>query len=164
MFLVDHYIVFHALEKRVFEIHWTELSDLLGEFIDDLCESFTFGSRNPFEPQPFRFNAVLRENSLEQQIPPQSLIIPLLVMAIARMASRDEDSVRAFRECLTTNAGSTRPLHITRIDLTFGAYLMRAVPARSAPVYEHQLHKNPTIFGSNLIAVSLQFPSLSGDR
>ena len=44
--------------------------------------------------------------------------------------------------------GSIRPLHMTRMMRTFGGYLIRAEPARSAARYEHQLHMNPTIFGS----------------
>ena len=49
--------------------------------------------------------------------------------------------------------GSTRPLHITRMMRTFGAYLMRAEPARSAARYEHQLQRKPTIFGSKVSLV-----------
>ena len=33
---------------------------------------------------------------------------------------------------------------------TFGAYLIRAEPARSAARYEHQLQRKPTIFGSKV--------------
>ena len=29
---------------------------------------------------------------------------------------------------------------------------MRLVPARSAPAYEHQLHRNPTMLGSHVAA------------
>jgi hypothetical protein len=32
-----------------------------------------------------------------------------------------------------------------------GADFIRLVPAKSAPVYEHQLHKNPTIRGSKFL-------------
>jgi hypothetical protein len=46
-------------------------------------------------------------------------------------------------------AGSTLPEHIVLIIRIFGDVLRRDTPARSAPEYEHQLHKKPTIFGSN---------------
>ena len=51
--------------------------------------------------------------------------------------------------------GSILPEHITRITLIFEAYFKREVPARSAPVYEHQLHRNDTIVGSNSIFLKL---------
>ena len=41
-----------------------------------------------------------------------------------------------------------------------GADFIRLVPARSAPVYEHQLHKNPMIRGSKvLLFISNSAPS-----
>ena len=58
----------------------------------------------------------------------------------------------------------TRPEHITRIPTILGGYFMRDVPARSAPVYEHQLHKKPIILGSKLMTVSLQFGHKSDRR
>jgi hypothetical protein len=36
---------------------------------------------------------------------------------------------------------------------TFGGYLMRAEPAKSAARYEHQLHRKPTILGSKVFIV-----------
>jgi hypothetical protein len=41
------------------------------------------------------------------------------------------------------------PLHITRMMLTFTGYWTLAVPAASAPAYEHQLQQKATIVGSN---------------
>jgi hypothetical protein len=41
--------------------------------------------------------------------------------------------------------------HITRTILTFGGYCNRVVPARSAPVYVHQLQAIPNILGSKSI-------------
>ena len=52
-----------------------------------------------------------------------------------------------------TNIGSTRPEHMTLIDLRLAGYLVRLVPARSAPAYEHQLQRNPTMLGSNSVMV-----------
>src|SRR5271157_1430895 len=60
------------------------------------------------------------------------------------MSTPSAPEARAF----ITKLGSTRPLHITRMTRTLGAYLMRAVPARSAARYEHQLQQKPTILGS----------------
>src|SRR5208282_5730965 len=60
------------------------------------------------------------------------------------MSTPSAPQARAF----ITKLGSTRPLHITRRTRTLGAYLMRAVPARSAARYEHQLQQKPTILGS----------------
>jgi hypothetical protein len=44
---------------------------------------------------------------------------------------------------------------------TFGGYCILEVPAKSAPVYEHQLQRNATIFGSNSSSdiVNLHFDS-----
>ena len=36
------------------------------------------------------------------------------------------------------SSGSIRPEHITRMMSTLAGYFRRAVPALSAPVYEHQ--------------------------
>jgi hypothetical protein len=35
-----------------------------------------------------------------------------------------------------------------RTTRTLAGYVVCAAPALSAPAYEHQLHKNPTILGS----------------
>src|SRR5271165_5717350 len=45
------------------------------------------------------------------------------------------------------NCGSARPEHMRRMMRTFGAYLSRETPARSAAVYVHQLQKNATMRG-----------------
>jgi len=63
------------------------------------------------------------------------------------MAAGQHDASAPKAKALSTKVGSMRPLHITRMMRTLGAYLMRAVPARSAARYEHQLHMNPTILG-----------------
>src|SRR5512142_2846536 len=48
-----------------------------------------------------------------------------------------------------TKSGLIRLLHGTRTMRTLGDILRRLVPARSAPVYVHQLQTNATTFGSN---------------
>ena len=58
---------------------------------------------------------------------------------------------------LSTKLGSTRPLHIVRMKRTLGEYLIRAVPARSAARYEHQLQTKPMIFGSKVCSVMVDF-------
>ena len=45
-------------------------------------------------------------------------------------------------------------MHITWIDRTFDGYVILLVPARSAPKYEHQLHKKATINGESLFSFS----------
>src|SRR5512137_3076504 len=65
-------------------------------------------------------------------------------------------SWNAFR----MNAGSTLPLHIVLRTRTFGADLIRETPARSAPVYEHQLQRNPMIFGSKAMLFRLSSNAL----
>src|SRR5208283_3426336 len=54
-----------------------------------------------------------------------------------------------------------RLVHITRTTRTFGGYCNLVVPARSAPVYVHQLQAIPNIFGSNDITF-LSVKSLYG--
>ena len=61
------------------------------------------------------------------------------------------------------NLSSALPEHITLINLTLGLYFVRAVPARSAPVYEHQLQKKPTILGSNSSTITIFGQDLSLD-
>src|SRR5208337_3022521 len=53
--------------------------------------------------------------------------------------------------------GSTLPEHMRRMMRKLGADFIRLVPARSAPVYEHQLHKNPTIRGSKFLLFVFNF-------
>src|SRR5512142_2112326 len=50
---------------------------------------------------------------------------------------------------LMMKSGEMRLLHGARMIRTFGDILRRLVPARSAPVYVHQLQTNATTFGSN---------------
>jgi hypothetical protein len=50
--------------------------------------------------------------------------------------------------------GSILPVHITRITRTFGGYWNLETPARSAPAYEHQLHRKATNLGSNAFDMS----------
>src|SRR5512138_2267962 len=50
---------------------------------------------------------------------------------------------------LMMKCGLIRLLHGARTMRTLGAILRRLVPARSAPVYVHQLQTNATTFGSN---------------
>src|SRR5512133_1068639 len=49
---------------------------------------------------------------------------------------------------LMMKSGLIRLLHGVRMIRTFGDILRRLVPARSAPVYVHQLQTNATTFGS----------------
>src|SRR5512147_1848476 len=58
-------------------------------------------------------------------------------------------------------SGLIRLLHGVRMMRTFGDILRRLVPARSAPVYVHQLQTNATIFGSN--AAPATEASVDGD-
>src|SRR5208337_183720 len=53
--------------------------------------------------------------------------------------------------------GSTLPEHMRRMMRKLGAEFIRLVSARSAPVYEHQLHKNPTIRGSKFLLFVFNF-------
>src|SRR5512141_1053947 len=53
---------------------------------------------------------------------------------------------------LMMKRGLIRLLHGARMIRTFGDILRRLVPARSAPVYVHQLQTNATTFGSNAAA------------
>lgn len=48
------------------------------------------------------------------------------------------------------SSGSIRPEHITFTMSTLGGYCMRAVPALSAPVYEHQKQRKPMMRGSQV--------------
>ena len=59
------------------------------------------------------------------------------------------------RNALTTNIGSTRLEHITRITLNEGGICSLLTPAKSAPAYEHQLQRKATILGSNSLATFL---------
>src|SRR5512132_313055 len=52
-------------------------------------------------------------------------------------------------KALMMKSGLIRLLHGARMIRTFGAIFRRLVPARSAPVYVHQLQTNATILGSN---------------
>src|SRR5512138_3073052 len=49
----------------------------------------------------------------------------------------------------TMKSGLIRLLHGVRMIRTFGDILRRIVPARSAPVYVHQLQTKAMTFGSN---------------
>src|SRR5271157_5627003 len=53
---------------------------------------------------------------------------------------------------------------MTRTTRTFGAYLSRVVPARSAARYVHQLQKNATILGSNCAGAAAVSVVVSGIR
>jgi len=50
---------------------------------------------------------------------------------------------------LITKTGLTRLEHMTLMGKMEGGYLSRLVPAKSAPEYEHHLHKKLTIRGMN---------------
>src|SRR5512138_3729288 len=52
-------------------------------------------------------------------------------------------------KALMMKSGLIRLLHGARMIRTFGDILRRLVPARSAPVYVHQLQTKATTFGSN---------------
>jgi hypothetical protein len=47
------------------------------------------------------------------------------------------------------STGSILPVHMTRITRILGGYWNLETPARSAPAYEHQLHRKATNLGSN---------------
>ena len=47
------------------------------------------------------------------------------------------------------STGSILPEHMTRMTRMFGGYWNLETPARSAPAYEHQLHRKATNLGSN---------------
>src|SRR5512138_3125432 len=55
-------------------------------------------------------------------------------------------------KALMMKSGLIRLLHGARMIRTFGDILRRLVPARSAPVYVHQLQTKATTFGSNVAA------------
>ena len=56
------------------------------------------------------------------------------VMAVTGVAAGDQHAVSPQGKHFSTKLGSTRPLHITRMILTRGEYLIRDVPAKSEAV------------------------------
>ena len=54
------------------------------------------------------------------------------IVAVSWMTTRDKDCICPTGKSLKTKCRIQRPEHISRINRTFGAYFMRAVPAISA--------------------------------
>ncbi len=108
-----------------------ELSTRTAATLDDAWSNF-----DPQTPLPpgHPFYVERRENPLDE-----------LIWALRQQVGRAAKYFFAgHRGC----GKSTELLHINRTTRTLGGYCKREVPARSAPVYVHQLHKKATICGS----------------
>ena len=74
----------------------SELADGLGDFVGDIGELLPFAGGYPGEMYAAGFDADVFEQILEHGEAPPSVVVAAEIMAIAGMASGDEDAVPAF--------------------------------------------------------------------
>ena len=71
---------------------------ILDHLVHDALHLVALGSRDPFEAQPLVLDAHRLEQSMDQGHAPQRFVIALLVVAVTRVATADEHTVRAAAE------------------------------------------------------------------
>jgi hypothetical protein len=69
------------------EIQRPQFPDALRELITDLLELRALRRGDPFQTESLLFNAELLEEAGEKPMPPEGLIIALLIMAIAEVTA-----------------------------------------------------------------------------
>ena len=84
---------------------WPEFFQVSYHAADNLSESCTFGCRDPFEPEPFRFKTKILKHQLYCLSPCFRLYITFQVMAVSDMSAADENPIGAFCERVNDKIG-----------------------------------------------------------
>lgn len=95
-------------------MQWTTGSERRRHFPRDGREPLTFGRADPVDAKTLRCDAVLLEERTEKGCTVSCPVVPILIVAISWMATKDQDPLSATLECLedelgvdTTRAGDT---------------------------------------------------------
>src|SRR3990172_5816759 len=83
---------------RRLRAEWPETANLLGELIHHIAQALAFGGGNPFQAQPLRLDAELREHLAQQLRTAQRFVVSFLIVAIPGMAAADQHAVGAVAE------------------------------------------------------------------
>jgi hypothetical protein len=89
----------HKRFHNFFYTAWAKVLDILRETVDQFGELLSLAGTDPGQPEPVLIDTHLLDIPLQKMEPPQTFIIPFLVMAIAWMASTDQNAIGPIPEC-----------------------------------------------------------------